>query len=67
VTRIAGRGFRRPSSTLKVGEQSTFINNFNIIGQGPGNNALVHENFHITVNANGNMTAWVENSHSECR
>jgi len=34
----------------------TFVNNFRIIGQGPGNNLLVHENSHITVNANRTIT-----------
>jgi hypothetical protein len=45
----------------------TFINNFRIIGQGPGNNFLVHETFHITVNANGEVTAEVDNSSIECK
>lgn len=62
-----GTGVSQDQFNAKVGEEYTFINNFNIIGQGPGNNALVHENFHITIDANGNLTAWVENSHSECR
>jgi hypothetical protein len=34
----------------------TFVNNFRIIGQGPGNNYLVHQNSQITVNANGTIT-----------
>ena len=34
----------------------TFVNNFRIIGQGSGNNFLVHEVFHITINANGDVT-----------
>ncbi len=34
----------------------TFVNNFRIIGQGPGNNFLVHENFRLTINANGEVT-----------
>ena len=51
----------------KVGFESTFVNNFKIIGQGPGNNFLVHENFHITVNANGEVTASVDNFSVECK
>jgi hypothetical protein len=31
----------------------SFVNNFRIIGQGPGNNLMVHETFHVTVNARG--------------
>ena len=45
----------------------TFVNNFRIIGQGPGNNFLVHENVHITVNANGVVTVLHDNFSIECR
>ena len=45
----------------------TYVNNFRIIGQGNGNNYLVHENFHVTVNANGEMTAYVDNFSVECK
>ena len=44
----------------------TFVNNFRIIGQGPGNNFLVHQNVHITVNANGTVTVFVDNFSAEC-
>lgn len=36
--------------------QQTFVNNFRIIGSGAGNNFLVHEEAHITINANGVVT-----------
>jgi hypothetical protein len=42
---------------IKVGQHDTFINNFRLIGQGAGNNLLVHDNFHISVNANGVVTS----------
>lgn len=45
----------------------TFINNFRFIGQGPGNNYLVHSTTHVTVNANGQITAEVNNVSVECR
>ena len=45
----------------------TFINNFRIIGQGPGNNLLIHETFHVTFNANGELTALVDNFRAECK
>jgi hypothetical protein len=51
----------------KVGFEETFVNNFKIIGQGPGNNFLIHENFHITVNANGEVTALVDNFKVKCK
>ncbi len=44
----------------------TFVNNFRIIGQGPGNNLLIHSTFHVTFNANGELTAFVDNFSSEC-
>jgi len=46
--------------------ETTFVNNFRIIGQGSGNNLLVHTTFHVTVNANGVVTANVLNSSVEC-
>lgn len=47
--------------------QETSINNFRIIGQGNGNNFTLHENLHITVNANGSLTTIVDNYKSECK
>jgi hypothetical protein len=45
----------------------TFINNFRIIGQGRGNNYLIHQLFHVTFNANGELTAFVDNFSAECK
>lgn len=45
----------------------TFVNNFRIIGEGTGNNLLIHATFHITVNANGEVTAIVDNFTAECQ
>ena len=50
-----------------VGAEITFVNNFRMIGQGPGNNILVHENFPVTVNANGDITANHDNATTECK
>ena len=47
--------------------QQTFVNNFRIIGQGPGNNFLVHEQAHITINANGIVTVLHDNSSVVCK
>ena len=44
-----------------------FVNNFRIVGQGPGNNFVVHQNAHITINANGIQTATVDNQSIECK
>jgi len=45
----------------------TFVNNFQIIGQGPGNNFRIHQVFHVTVNANGELTAFRDRASAECR
>jgi len=47
--------------------QQTFVNNFRIIGTGPGNNFLVHEVTHITINANGIATVLHDNLSVICR
>ncbi len=44
----------------------TYINNFRVIGQGTGNNFLVHTTQHVTVTPNGDLTANVLNSSFEC-
>lgn len=54
-------------NTSGVPFNQTFVNNFRIIGQGTDNNFLVHQTFHITVNAAGNLTALVDNFSVECR
>ena len=45
----------------------SFINNFHMVGQGSGNNFFVHETFHFTVNANGALTALVDNFFVTCK
>ena len=62
-----GTGVSQDEFTAAVGQEETFINNFRIIGQGPGNNFLVHENFHITINANGTVTAFHDNFTVDCK
>jgi hypothetical protein len=43
------------------------VNNFRLIGQGSGNNLQVHQNVHITINANGTVTATVDNTSVDCK
>ena len=45
----------------------TFVNKFRIIGSGAGNNFLVHEEAHITFNANGTVTVFHDNLSIECK
>jgi hypothetical protein len=60
-------GVTQDEFNTSFGMEETFINNFRIIGQGPGNNFLVHENFHVTVNANGTVTASHDNFTIDCK
>jgi len=62
-----GTGVTQDHFNAKVGEQYTFVNNYRMIGQGPGNNFLIHENWHYTVNANGDVTAEVDNYSVVCK
>jgi hypothetical protein len=63
-----GTGVTQDHFTTGLGAQTfTFVNNFRIIGQGPGNNFLVHQTFHVTINANGEVTATVDNFSAECK
>ena len=48
-------------------EPNTFVNNFKIIGPGPANNWLVHETVHVSMDANGQIRATVDNLSVECR
>jgi hypothetical protein len=43
------------------------VNNFRIIGQGRGNNFLVHENVHLTITANGDVGTAHDNFGVECK
>lgn len=57
---------------LKVGANDlpvvfTYVNNFRIIGPGPGNNFLVHETFHVTINANGETAVEVDIFKGDCK
>lgn len=61
-----GTGVTQEVFTLGPGQGQTFVNNFRMIGQGPGNNWQVHENVHIQVNANGVPTAFVDNFNVAC-
>jgi hypothetical protein len=44
----------------------TFINNFRLIGPGPDNNLQVHQNIHVTINANGVVTTVIDNTSVDC-
>jgi hypothetical protein len=55
-------------NSLQNGQANlTFVNNFRIIGQGPGNNFLVHETMHVSVNADGTVTVFHDNFSIDCK
>jgi hypothetical protein len=45
----------------------TFINNYHVIGQGSATNGDLHETVHVTVDANGDVTAWVTDYNFDCK
>jgi len=54
-------------STGPIGaSEFSFINNFRLIGQGPGNNLQVHQNIQITIDANNFIRTNVLNTSIEC-
>jgi hypothetical protein len=62
-----GTGVTQTEFNLNVGQTFTFVNNFRFIGQGPGNNSTIHQNVHVTVNANGVVTSTVDNFTARCQ
>ena len=52
--------------TLASGTQTTMVNNFLMIGPGPGNNLLIHTLTHVT-NEGGEIRASIDNISIECR
>ncbi|HYK25457.1 MAG TPA: hypothetical protein VEV18_04305 [Steroidobacteraceae bacterium] len=69
-TKYQGTGVTSMSFTasLQNGQVSTtFVNNFRIIGQGPGDNLLLHETAHLTVNADGTLTVTHDNLGIDCK
>ena len=65
ATGITQQSFK---TSLQNGQANlTYVNNFRIIGQGPGNNFLVHETLHITINADGTLTVFHDNFSVDCK
>ena len=50
-----------------VGNVVMSVNNFRLIGPGPGNNAWEHNLVHVTVNANGTVTANFFPANIQCK
>ena len=47
--------------------EATHITNFRIIGQGTGNNLLIHATLHTTINAKGEVTVEFEKLSVDCK
>ena len=62
-----GTGVTQGTFNGRVGFEATDINNFRIIGQGPGNNFMIHSTFHLTVKPDGTVTAYVDNFSVICK
>lgn len=57
-TGLKYNGVGETSQTLKANLKNyntvvNSVNNFKMVGQGPGNNFMVHENVHFTISASG--------------
>jgi hypothetical protein len=62
-----GTGVTQDQESNTGATEFTAVNNVNLIGPGPGNNLLVHQLIHITINPNGELTAVVVNSNIDCK
>jgi hypothetical protein len=55
------------ANDLDIPFERTFVNNFRILGPGKGNNFLVHEVGHLTVNALGEVSVLLDRLSIECK
>lgn len=55
------------SSFVNGQASQTFVNNFRIVGHGPGNNYMIHENLHLTINAAGEVSTYHDNFSADCK
>ena len=53
-------------SSASLPYEYTMINNYHIIGQGQATNMDLHETVHMTINANGDVSAWVSDYNFTC-
>jgi hypothetical protein len=60
-------GVTQDNWNIKKGQTITYINRYRMIGQGKAPNFSVHETWHITINANGELTADVLNVKITCK
>jgi hypothetical protein len=66
-TQYQGTGVGQFEVNGKIGSEVTAVSSFKIIGRGPTDNLLIQETLHTTVNANGEVTATVDNFFARCQ
>lgn len=64
--RIVGSGHEGANLKIDAANTSTFRDMFNMVGEGSADNLKVYAVFHVTVNANGEPSATVENERVQC-
>jgi hypothetical protein len=65
-----GSGVNQGHTSFSAGDapyEATYVTTLRIIGQGPGDNFLLHVNGHLTINADGTLTSSHDFFSSECR
>ena len=65
--RLVGVDHRNINVHLKPGDTETFISHSNLIGRGKAPNLIMRTTTHITVNANGVITANVDKNELICK
>jgi hypothetical protein len=67
-TTYQGTGVTQESVSFgRIGITETHVNNFRLIGRGPGNNLTVHDIFHVTINAKGDLKVLLEKTTVDCK
>jgi hypothetical protein len=62
-----GTGVTRETTTVNGASTDTFVNSFKLIGPGSTPNYLETDIFHVTIDANGNVTSTVASSTIKCQ
>ena len=61
-----GVGGTRWTQNMKVGEVYTYVNVYRMVGAGKAPTWSVHETYHYTINANGEITAQFDHLKTYC-
>jgi len=60
-------GVLQDTQTFGVGVEQSTVHNFLLVGQGSGNNLMVHENVRITIHPDGTVEEQHDNFRLSCR